>query len=105
MRAYIVPTFGAPGAIGEVPDPQPADGELLVHVTATSVNAIDPIIATGALKDYFEHRLPLILGADFAGTVAAVGNGVRGFAVGDEVFGNAGKMVAGTGTFAELAAV
>jgi NADPH2:quinone reductase len=101
MRAYIVPEFGAPGTIAERPIPDPGEGQLLVRVKAAAVNAMDPMITAGMLKDWMEHRLPLTPGSDYAGTVAGLGPGVSDFAVGDEVFGDVGKPYAGEGSFGE----
>jgi NADPH:quinone reductase-like Zn-dependent oxidoreductase len=88
--------------VTERPVPKPEEGQILVRVKAAGVNAMDTVLVSGAYKDYMEHRLPLIPGLDYAGTVEDVGPGVTGFAVGDEVFGAAGKSYAGEGTFAEL---
>ncbi|SFH21961.1 NADPH:quinone reductase [Streptomyces mirabilis] len=52
-----------------------------------------------------EHRYPLVLGKDFAGTVEAVGEGVDGFAVGDAVFGVVMKPFLGTGSLAQYVTV
>lgn len=72
-----------PGAFevrtGEVPTPQ--SGELLVRVEAVSVNPVDVKQRAKAPADGFR-----VLGFDAAGVVEAVGDGVRGFAPGDEVF-------------------
>jgi NADPH:quinone reductase-like Zn-dependent oxidoreductase len=57
------------------------------------------------LKDYMEHRFPLVPGIDFAGVVKGVGPGVDGFAFGDEVYGVSAKPFVGAGTFAEFALV
>jgi hypothetical protein len=48
-----------------------------------------------------EHRFPVILGKDFAGTVEAVGDGVTSEHVGDEVFGVLMRDYVGDGTFAD----
>jgi NADPH:quinone reductase-like Zn-dependent oxidoreductase len=105
MRAFLVNTFGEPGQIGERPKPEAAEGQLLVRVRAAGVNAMDPIIRAGFAKDFMEHRFPLTPGLDYAGTVEAIGPGVTGFAVGDEVFGSVGKSFAGEGSFAEYVTV
>jgi len=105
MRAFMVPEFGAAGGVGERAIPEPAEGEILVKVRAASVNAMDPVYRSGAFKDYMEHRLPLTPGIDYAGTVTAVGPGVTGVAVGDEVFGEVGKPYVGEGSFAEYVTV
>ena len=105
MRAFLIQQFGETGAVGEKPKPEPSEGQLLVRVTAAGVNAMDPIFRAGFAKDFMEHRFPLTPGLDYAGTVEAIGPGVEGFAVGDEVFGAAGKRHAGEGTFAEYVTV
>lgn len=105
MRAFIVSDFGEAGSVGERPTPEPQTGELLVRVRAAGVNAMDPVFRAGWFKEYMEHRLPLTPGLDYAGTVVEIGQGVSGFAVGDEVFGAVGKPHAGDGSFAEFATV
>jgi NADPH:quinone reductase len=50
-----------------------------------------------------EHRFPLVPGADASGTVEALGEGVTGWSIGEEVFGSVGKTSLGEGTLAELA--
>ena len=105
MRAFAVDEFGAPGSIHQLPIPEPAAGELLIDVRAAGVNVMDPLYVAGVLKDYMEHRFPLVPGIDFAGVVQGVGPGVEGFAVGDEVYGVSAKPFVGAGTFAESAVV
>jgi NADPH:quinone reductase-like Zn-dependent oxidoreductase len=105
LRAFYVPEFGAPGVVGELSTPEPAEGQVLVRVKAVGINAMDPFLVTGAYREYMEHRLPLVPGGDYAGTVVALGPGVTGVAVGDEVFGDVGKRYAEEGALAELVAV
>jgi NADPH:quinone reductase-like Zn-dependent oxidoreductase len=102
MRGFALDEFGQPGSIHEVPDPEPAEKEVRVRVTAASINPFDNFVLMGYLKDRMEHRFPLIPCGDLAGTVDALGAGAEGFAVGDSVFGVTGKMVMGEGTLAEL---
>ena len=97
MRAYIVPEFGASGSIAERPIPQPEEGQILVRVKAAALNAMDPLVPTGMFRDWLEHRLPITPGSDYAGTVEAVGPGVVGLAVGDEVFGDLREALRGGG--------
>ncbi|GAA3839668.1 NADP-dependent oxidoreductase [Streptomyces phyllanthi] len=89
----------------EVDTPRPEAGELLVKVAAASVNGIDVATAAGYLHGMMEHRFPLVLGKDFAGTVEAFGGGVDGFAVGDAVFGVVMKPFLGAGSLAEYVTV
>ena len=87
MRAVALDTVPATPAVTEIDVPRPAVGEVLVEVAAASVNAFDVAVAAGELRDLMEHRFPLVLGKDFAGTVVEVGEGVDGVAAGDRVFG------------------
>lgn len=101
MRAYSILEFGAAGAVSERAIPEPGEGEILVRVHAAGVNAMDPFLGTGMYQSFMEHRLPITPGGDYAGTVEALGPGVEGLAIGDEVFGDVGKSYAGEGTFAQ----
>src|SRR5438105_11493464 len=103
MRAFALDAFGEPGSVQELPAPEPADGQVRVRVAAASINPGDSGVTKGFMKDYMEHRFPLVPGLDLAGAVDAVGPGVEGFSVGDPVFGVTGKMQMGEGTLAELA--
>lgn len=83
MRAIVVSESGGPEVLvpGERPDPVPGPGEVLVDVAASGVNFIDVYYRTGA----YAQPLPYVPGVEGAGTVAAVGEGVGGVAVGDRV--------------------
>ena len=70
---------------GDVPDPVAGPGELVVDVHAASVNAADWKMRAGGYTPV--SRFPYVLGRDFSGVVAALGEGVRDFKVGDPVFG------------------
>ncbi|MFC8263925.1 NADP-dependent oxidoreductase [Streptomyces sp. NPDC057291] len=70
-----------------VPRPRPAFGEVLVHVAATSFNPTEAALRAGLLHAFFPVDLPYTLGWDVAGTVAEIGAGAEGFAVGDRVIG------------------
>jgi len=101
MKAIAIDDFGAAPTLHDLPVPQPAEGELLVRVEASSVNGFDMFVVSGMAKGMIEYRLPIVLGKDFAGTVEAAGPGVTGFAVGDPVFGVLMTMTLGDGTFTE----
>lgn len=87
MKASFFRRFGGPEVLehGELPDPLPAAGEVLVDIHAASVNAADWKMRAGQYAAQVE--LPHIPGRDFSGVVAALGAGARDFAVGDAVFG------------------
>ena len=104
MKAIATTDFGAPATLIEVPAPEPAEGEILVRVEASSINGFDLSVAKGVLKGMMEHRFPVVLGKDFAGTVEATGPGVDDFTVGETVFGVIMKPELGHGCFGELVA-
>ncbi|CAM8946976.1 unnamed protein product [Rhodiola kirilowii] len=104
-RAVILPRFGGPDVLEirddvEVPDLK-AD-EVLVRSRAVSVNPLDTRMRAGYGRSIFEPLLPLILGRDVSGEVAAVGASVRSLRVGQEVFG-ALHPTAARGTYTEYA--
>ncbi|SFO08615.1 NADPH:quinone reductase [Streptomyces sp. cf124] len=105
MRAVALESVPSAPAVTEVDTPRPGVGELLVKVAAASLNGIDIATAAGYLQGFMDHRFPLVLGGDFAGTVEALGEGVDGFAVGDEVFGVVLKPYLGAGSLAQYVTV
>ena len=104
MKAMILETYG-PDAVFEAAEreiPTPKAGEVLVKVAATSVNTVDTMIRQlGQEQLPLSPDLPAILGMDFAGTIEALGEGVTGYEVGDEIFGCAGGLMALQGALAE----
>ena len=93
MNAIRLHEFGGPEMLRyeAAPVPELRPGQLLVRVHAVGVNPPDWYAREG-MPDVPEElkppvELPLIPGTDVSGVVAAVGAGVEGFAVGDEVFG------------------
>lgn len=86
MKAIVLHRFGGPEVLSyeDMPDPVPQPGEVLIEVHAVSVNrSLDLMVRAGRRRDPI--ALPHILGVDPAGTVAALGEGVTGFQVGDRV--------------------
>jgi NADPH:quinone reductase-like Zn-dependent oxidoreductase len=67
--------------------PEPAQGEVLVEVAATSFNPVDAGIRAGYLQQVFPVSLPHIPGIDLAGTVVGLGAGVMRWTVGERVIG------------------
>jgi NADPH:quinone reductase-like Zn-dependent oxidoreductase len=105
MRAVVVAEQGASPALTELPTPQPGAGEVLVRVQSSSLNGFDTAVAAGYLAAMMEHRYPVALGKDFAGTVETVGAGVTRFTAGDPVFGVVTKAFLGDGGFGEYVTV
>jgi NADPH:quinone reductase len=100
MRAAVVKEFGPIGThkVGELPNPQPDPGEVLVTIKATAVNFVDSLVVTG--KYQFLPDRPFAPGKLPAGVVTAVGAGVTSLAVGDRVL-----TLAEQGGYAEQVAV
>jgi NADPH2:quinone reductase len=98
MKTIRVHQFGGPEVLKleEVPDPKPAAGQVLVRVKAIGVNPVETYVCSGK---YGPKEFPYTPGADCAGDVEAIGEGVKKFKIGDRVY------VAGTisGSYAELA--
>lgn len=101
MKAVYIDAYGGPEEIkfGEMDDPKPAKGEVLIRVAAASVNPVDWKIREGRLKLFSGRNFPMILGTEVAGTVEEVGEGVMSLAPGNRVF--AGLSHKGGG-YAEL---
>jgi NADPH:quinone reductase-like Zn-dependent oxidoreductase len=89
MRALQFKAYGGPEVLewAEAPDPHPGPGQIRVAVRAASVNPIDWKKFSGAMSGGEPMAGTGYLGADAAGVVDEVGEGVTGVAVGDEVFG------------------
>ena len=104
MKAMVLNTYGAgaPFEAVELPDAKVKAGHVTVRVAASSVNVVDTMIRGMGTALPFAPALPATLGMDFAGTVQAVGDGVTGFAVGDEVYGCAGGLGDMPGALAEI---
>jgi NADPH:quinone reductase-like Zn-dependent oxidoreductase len=100
MKAARVLQFGPPGVITNDDAPQPKAGaeQLLVRVKAAGVGNWDALIREGKVE---LQPLPIILGSELSGIVEAIGSGVSGFKVGDEVYGATNAQF--SGAYAEYA--
>jgi NADPH:quinone reductase-like Zn-dependent oxidoreductase len=91
MKAIRIHNYGGPEVLQyeDAPRPKPQAGEVLIRVHAAGVNPIDWKVREGHVKDFWSHKLPLILGWDLSGAVEAVGPGpapAGRFKKGDEVY-------------------
>jgi NADPH2:quinone reductase len=107
MKAVFFEEFGGPEVlqVASLPAPDLIEGHLLIDVHCAGVNPIDWKARRGVYTEIFEHRFPIIAGFDYSGTVRAVGEGVRGFAVGDRVNGMSLGTTLHHGTYAEVTLV
>lgn len=100
MRAWRVTSLGEPAdalSLDEVAVPAPAPGEVLLRVAAVAANFPDVLLARGQYQ--VKPALPFVPGIECSATIAALGDGVDGLAVGDRV------VAAKIGVLAEYAVV
>lgn len=89
MRAIVFYQHGGPEVLqyrDDIPAPQPSPGEVLIAVRFAALNRLDNFVRIGWRG--LDLAFPHILGADFSGTIAALGEGVAGWAVGQRVVAN-----------------
>jgi len=88
VKAAYIDAYGGPEKIkyGELEDPKPGKGEVLIRVAAASVNPVDWKIREGRLKLFSGKKFPMVLGTEVSGTIESTGEGVTSFAAGDRVF-------------------
>jgi NADPH2:quinone reductase len=88
MKALLCKSLGLPDTLvyEEVADPVPGAGEVVVEMKAAGVNFPDALVIQG--KYQFKPPLPFVPGAELAGIVSAVGEGVKNARVGDRVIGS-----------------
>ena len=75
-------------SLDEIDSPAPGSGQILINVHAAALNFPDVLMIQGKYQS--QPPLPFTPGGEISGTVAALGEGVSGFAVGDRVFGGTG---------------
>ena len=103
MQAMVIDDFGGPEVFRQVQLPRPdvPARHVLIRVAASSVNPVDTKIRQGKLAAIAPDR-PAILHGDVAGTIEEVGSGVKGLAVGDEVYACAGGVIGRPGALADF---
>ena len=104
MKAFVVDSYGEDGLRAtDIPEPTLGRRDVLVRVSAASINPLDKMTRNGELKRLIKRKPPFVLGHDMAGVVTEVGADVRDLEVGDEVYGRPRDLR--IGTFAELLAI
>src|SRR6266404_8181482 len=95
MKAVVYSRYGSPDQLSltEVPKPTPKDDEVLIRIHAVSINDWDWGLLRGTpfmtrLLSGFLRPKKIILGSDIAGRIEALGENVKRFQLGDEVFGD-----------------
>jgi NADPH:quinone reductase-like Zn-dependent oxidoreductase len=101
MKAVCIHEFGRLDMLEleELEIPKPKTDEVLIKVYASSVNPVDQKIVAGEAQEKFPTRFPLTIGWDVSGVIEQVGDKVRGFGAGDEIYGR--PFPTKNGAFAE----
>jgi NADPH:quinone reductase-like Zn-dependent oxidoreductase len=104
MKAFVVTRYGKDGIrAAEVPEPKVGSNDVLVRVSAASINPLDKMVRNGEFKQLLKYKPPFVIGHDVAGVVTQIGATVRDFKVGDEVYARPRDLR--IGTFAEYIAI
>ena len=105
MKAAFIDQPGSADSIrvGDLPQPEPKPGQILVRVGAAAFNPIDLMLRSGAVA--MPLPFPYVVGTDFAGTVVELGAGASRFRVGDRVWGSNQGLLGRQGTASEFAAI
>lgn len=83
MRAFQILSHDHPPALRDIPEPEPAPGQVKVRIAACGLNFADLLMAEGRYQE--RPALPATMGLELAGTVEALGEGVTGLAPGMRV--------------------
>jgi NADPH:quinone reductase-like Zn-dependent oxidoreductase len=104
MQAVMYDHFGDESVLSvrEAPVPLPGRGQVQVRVRVASLNPVDFKLRSGILRLLGRPRRPAITGKDFAGEITALGADVRGYELGQRVFGSVDPMD-GQGSCAQFA--
>jgi NADPH:quinone reductase-like Zn-dependent oxidoreductase len=104
MKAFVVEKYGKSGLhAAHVPGPTVGPRDVLVRVSAASINPLDKMVRNGEFKLLLKYKTPFVLGHDVAGVVTPVGADVRDYKVGDEVYSRPRDLR--IGAFAEYIAI
>lgn len=107
-KAVIIKEYGTNDVIdfvADAPKPSAQANQLIVEVHSASLNPIDSMIRAGYLHQMPPLNFPAVLAGDFAGVVVETGSDVESLKAGDQVYGQAGPLMGGSGSLAEFTAV
>ncbi len=105
MKAFTIKKYDKKGVLEltDVHVPVIKENDVLVEIYAAGVNLLDSKIKSGEFKLILPYKLPIILGHDVAGVVTKVGENVKQFKIGDEIYARVADFR--IGTFAEYIAI
>ena len=107
MKSIQYNSYGSPDVLEvneNAPKPTLKPGQILVENKSASINAFDWKLRTGYFQKMIPLTFPVTIGGDFAGKVVEVNGSDTGFAVGDEVYGQAIILNGGSGSMAQFVA-
>jgi alcohol dehydrogenase len=104
MKAVKIHEYGGVEALKYEDSPMPSleEGEVMIEVHAASLNPIDTKLINGATPQQI-IQFPITPGYDVAGIIQHIGHDVEHVKIGECVYGQAGIMQSGSGSFAEYA--
>ncbi|HEY6357968.1 MAG TPA: NADP-dependent oxidoreductase [Vicinamibacterales bacterium] len=104
MKAFVVEEYDQSGLRASlVPGPTVGPRDVLVRVSAASINPLDILVRNGKFKRLLKYKTPFVLGHDVAGVVTRVGTDVEDYEVGDEIYSRPRDLR--IGAFAEYLAI
>lgn len=107
MKAVQINKYGGSEVLEvntNVLEPIAGPGQVLVDVSASSINPFDNIVLAGYMKKMMPLKFPTTMGGDFSGVVKKIANDVTEYKVGDQIYGQAVVFNGGSGSFAEQVA-
>lgn len=87
----------------QVPEPDVGPRDVLVQVSAASINPLDKMVRNGEFRRLLQYQMPFVLGHDVAGVLTQVGADVHDYKIGDEVYARPRDLR--IGTFAQYIAI
>ena len=104
MKAFVVQKYGKDTLrAADVPLPTVGAHDVLVKISAASINPLDKMVRNGEFKQLIKYKTPFILGHDVSGVITEIGSAVTEFKVGDEIYSRPRDLR--IGTFAEYIAI
>jgi NADPH:quinone reductase-like Zn-dependent oxidoreductase len=104
VKAFVVEKYGRSGLrAAQVPEPVVGPRDVLVRVSAASINPLDRMVRNGELRRLLKYKTPFVLGHDVAGVLTQVGTDVHDYAIGDAIYSRPRDLR--IGTFAQYIAI
>lgn len=103
MKAARIHAYKQIPVVENIPLPEIAAHQVLLRIEAAALNPLDALVVSGVAAQFFDIKLPITPGTDFAGTVVEVGSAVENWRAGDRVI--AFTDASSSGGFAQFAAV